>query len=229
MYGMLIVICIVAIIVLLINIGVVAKNEEKVLKWVCIGLFAFSMTRYLTLIVYGDHPTTLQLETLKYFYLATSIGLTIPFASAVWYISPYLREKIGYPIYLLFFTPFIVFYLYVLITQPTQIVKGESFGYVLELTGKFPLYLSIVQGTFVVIMVSLCGVGWLMYKNSYLRSQYNILILALVVLTLDGLGYFIDILAFFPPFTISEVFGFLAILYALLPEKRKVRTTKKAT
>ena len=111
MYLFLIALCIMAIIVLMINIGVVSKKDVPLMKWVCIILFAFSMLRYLTLIVYGNHPTLSQLEVLKPFYFATSIGLTIPMASSVWFISPYLREKLTYLKYLLCFIPWIIFYL----------------------------------------------------------------------------------------------------------------------
>lgn len=219
----LILLCSVTIIVLLMNVTIVNKKEYPLLRWVCIGLFTFSIMRYLTLIVYGDSPSLAQLEVLRYFYLATSIGLTIPFASAVWYITPHLREKIEYPKYLLFFTPWILFYLYIIITQPTEIVMGKNFGYALELTGKAPIYLSIAQGSFVFVMLVICLWGWIKYKNSELRSQYLALILALVTLTLDGLGYFIPSMSIFPPFTVSELFGFLAILYAFSSKPLKLR------
>ena len=213
-YSLLIFLCLVTIIILMINIAVVNQKDDPFMKWVCIFLFAFSMMRYLTLIVYGDSPSLSQLEVLRYFYLATSIGLTIPFASALWYITPHLREKINYLKYLSFFVPWIFFYLFVIVTQPTQIVRGKNFGYVLELVGSFPRYLSIVQGSFVFIMFIICLTGLLYYKNSQLRSQYLVLIFSLIVLTLDGLSYFIPINSFLPPFTVSEMFGFLAILYA---------------
>lgn len=222
MYIALILICIVALVVLMINIGVVSKKEYPFMKWVCILLFAFSMTRYLTLIVYGDSPSLKQLELLRYFYLATSIGLTMPLASVVWYITPHLREKIEYPKYLLFFLPWIIFYIGLIIIQPTQIVMGKNFGYGLELTGKAPLYLSIAQGSFVFIMLILCIWGWFKYKNSALRSQYLALIFALIALTLDGLSYSIDVLQVFPPFTVSEIFGFAAICYGFYSRPLKL-------
>ncbi|MGL4735929.1 MAG: hypothetical protein ACRCW2_00610 [Cellulosilyticaceae bacterium] len=213
-YIMLITICVIAIIVLMMNVWVVSKKQDTLLKIVCITLFAFSMLRYFTLIVYGDSPTLRQLEILRYFYLATSIGLTIPTASVVWYISPYIREKLSYGKYLMLWIPWILFYLYVIITQPTEIVQGKHFGYTLELTGKAPLYLSIAQGTFVAIIIVLCLVGIAKYRNEFLRSKYIVLILAQVVLTLDGLSYYLPVLDVFPPFTVTEVFGFLAIFYA---------------
>ncbi len=105
MYILLIIICAVAICVLLADIFVanlvVKKGQYAGLKWLLIGLFTFSMMRYFTLIVYGDTPNLGQLESLRYFYLATSIGLTVPTALSVWYITPHLREKIGYLGYLL--------------------------------------------------------------------------------------------------------------------------------
>ena len=108
-YFLLIVLCVLALIVLMVNIGIVQKKENVTLKWICTFLFAFSMMRYLTLIVYGDHPTLGQLEILRYFYLATSIGITMTMASTVWCITPYIREKLNYLTYLVLFTPWILF------------------------------------------------------------------------------------------------------------------------
>lgn len=214
MYLFLIALCIMAIIVLMINIGVVSKKDVPLMKWVCIILFAFSILRYLTLIVYGNHPTLSQLEVLKPFYFATSIGLTIPMASSIWFISPYLREKLTYLKYLLCFIPWIIFYLVLIITVPAQIQPGQNMGYTLELTGQFPMYLSIAQGSFVAIMIILCAIGFFKYKNEYLRSAYMLIIGACILLTIDGLGYFISLLNLIPPFTVTEICGFFSILYA---------------
>lgn len=223
MYLLLIIICIVAIITLLIDIGVVNKNPYLLLKGVCIALFAFSILRYFTLIVYGDSPTLGQLDRLRYFYLATSIGLTIPTASAVWYITPHLRNKINYGKYLLFFLPWIIFYGYVIITQPTQVVLSDTYGYKLILTGAFSRYLSIAQGSFVGVIILLCIIGILKYKNEYLRSQYFVLIAAQVLLILDGVTYLIHTVTTIPPFTLTEVFGFIAILYAFYSKALDVK------
>lgn len=219
----LILICIAAIIVLVINNAIICKNPYKLLKIVCLTLFTFSMLRYLTLIVYGDKPNLKQLEVLRYFYLASSIGLTIPTASALWYITPGIRKKLNYRTYLAFFTPWMLFYIFLIITQPTQIKMGEKFGYVLVLTGKYPFYLSLVQGSFVSIILILClvGIGW--YKNIYLRSQYFVIIVAQILLTLDGIGYFRPFLNVFPPFTITEVIGFLAVAYAFYKKPLEIR------
>lgn len=223
MYVALIIICIIAIVVLMLNIATVNKNPYTLLKGVCISLFVFSMFRYFTLIVYGDTPNLAQLQVLRYFYLATSIGLTIPTASAIWYITPAYRERIKYWRYLLLFSPWIIFYLFVIITQPTQIKMAPTFGYTLELIGKFPLYLSIAQGSFVAIMIILCLIGLFKYKNEYLRSQYFVIIIAQLLLTLDGLSYYLPVLRVFPPFTVTEIFGFLAVFYALYRQSLEIK------
>ncbi|MHC1750136.1 MAG: hypothetical protein AB9856_17855 [Cellulosilyticaceae bacterium] len=215
MYAILIVICIIAIIVLVFDLAAVFQNKNKVLKIVCLILFAFSMMRYLTLIIYGNSPNASQLEILKYFYLATSIGLAIPTASAIWYITPMYRCKIQYVKYLLLFTPWIIFDSYVLITQPTKISVAPSYGYILALTGKFPMYSSIAKGSFAIIIIMLCLIGFLKYKNEQLRSQYFVLIMAQILLVLDGVMCFMPLLETLPKFTISEIIGFLGIFYAL--------------
>ena len=213
-YLVLIGICILAIIVLLFDIGVVNKVHNNLLRYVCIGLFIFSITRYLTLIVYGDSPTLGQLSNLRYFYFASSIGLTIPTATAIWYITPHLRNKINYGKYLLFFAPWILFYGYIIFAQPTQVVLSDTYGYKLVLTGDFTKYLSVMQGSFVAIMLLLCIWGILKYKNEYLRSQYFVIIAGQVLLVLDGISQIQQRVTTIPPFTLTEVFGFVAIFYA---------------
>ena len=213
-YFLLISICLLAIYILFLNLSVISNNNYRFLKNLCIGLFLFSILRYATLIAYGDHLEQEVLMRLRYFYFATSIGLTLPTASAVWYITPLYREKIKYPYYILCFLPWIIFYIFLIVRQPTAIVQGANYGYVLELTGNFPLYLSIAQGSFITIIIILCIIGLVRYKNVQLRVQYIVMILAQVALTLDGIGYSVPGNKFFPPFTITEVLGFLAVYYA---------------
>lgn len=214
MYLFLITLCVIAIVLLMINIGAVSKKDVILMKWVCILLFAFSMLRYLTLIVYGDHPTLTQLEVLKPFYFASSIGLTMTMASAVWFITPFLREKFNYLMYILFWSPWILFYSILILSAPAEIELGKNIGYTLELTGRFPIYLSIAQGSFVAIMIGLSLAGLIKYKNEYLRSSYGLIIAACILLTIDGISYFVPMLNLIPPFTVTEIFGFFSILYA---------------
>ncbi|OOB80137.1 MAG: hypothetical protein BEN19_06480 [Epulopiscium sp. Nuni2H_MBin003] len=215
-YFVLCLICLLAVGVLLANILVTNKIPYIGFKWVLIGLFSFSMLRYFTLMVYYDTPSLSQLEVLRYFYLATSIGLTISTALTIWYITPHFRQKISEWKYLLFFSPWIIFYLYILITQPTDIVKSPNFGYSLVLIDNFNKYLSIAQGSFVIVIIILCFMGLATYKHPTLRSQYIFLIFAQLVLTFDGLSIIKGInTRLLVPFTLTEIIGFIAIWYAL--------------
>lgn len=213
-YILLIGLCILAIYVLILNLKVISSNRYTLLKVVCTLLFVFSILRYLTLIVYGDKPTYDQLVALRYFYFATSIGLTLPTAAAVWYVTPLYRGKIKYPYYLVFFLPWIIFYLKLILTQPTHIVQGSRFGYVLELVEPYPIYLSVAQGSFVMIMVVLALIGILKYRSIQIRVQLFVIIVAQMMLTLDGLSYLFEGITTIPPFTVSEIAGFLAVYYA---------------
>ncbi|WP_069997392.1 hypothetical protein [Cellulosilyticum sp. I15G10I2] len=213
-YIMLIAICVIALVVLMVDITAVLSNRYYILKIVCIMLFVFTMLRYFTLIVYGDAPAYQQIMVLRYFYLASSIGLTIPTVSAIWYVTPLYREKISYPRYLLYFTPWIIFYMYIIIRQPTVVVQGESFGYALHLIDRYPMYLSIAQGSFIAIVFILSIIGIMNYKNLQIRVQLLMIIMAQITLLLDGITYFIKIPHTFPRFTVSEVLGFAALIYA---------------
>ncbi len=214
-YVLLIGICMVAIGVIILNMKIVLKNPCQSLKTICFLLFAFSLFRYVTLIVYGDSPSYEQLVSLRYFYFATSIGLTMTMASAIWYVVPLYQNKIKYGKYLALFTPWILFYLGLILKQPTRIVQGKNYGYVLELLQPYSFYLAIMQSAFIGIALLLCGVGIVKYKHIEIRVKLFILVLAQLTLLLDGLTYFLPILHTFPPFTVSEVFGFLAVGYGL--------------
>ncbi len=196
------------------NLKALENNPYPVLKIIVSVLISFTALRYLTLIVYGDLPDYSLLNTLRYFYLASSIGITMTTASAIWYVTPCYREKIGYPYFLSFFAAWILFYVYVIIKQPTEIVQGSQFGYELILTGNFPKYLSIVQGSFVSIMVILCLIGIVCYKHLQIRIQLFMIILAQLLLTIDGLNYGSDRLWVFKPFTLTEFFALFTTYYA---------------
>ncbi len=214
-YAILIILCLIALYSLFLNLKVIGDNPFILLRLVCTFLFIYSATRYMALVVYGDAPSYSQLAALRYFYFATSIGLTGATLSAVWYVTPLYREKVKYPYMLLGFLPWALFYLYIILKQPTRIIKDERIGYELILTGQFPLYLSIIQGCFVAIILILCLIGIWKYKNVQMRVQLAIIILAQLALTIDGLSYYVDGLCTIPPFTLSEAFGFFAIYYIL--------------
>lgn len=176
-------------------------------------LLAFTATRYMTLIVYGDHPNLGQLESLRYFYFASSIGITMTTVLAVWYAVPLYREKLSAACMLLCFLPWQLFYGYVIIGQPTEIVKGEYFGYMLRLVGQFPFYLSIVQGSFTVVILGLIIIGFVKFKHPKIRVQLFFLMAAQLLLSLDGISFGKGGMHVFVPFTVTEAFAFMAAYY----------------
>lgn len=225
-YEILIACCILALLAVLFNIWALADNTYTELK-VTVGLLViFTAFRYITLIAYGDSPDYSLLNTLRYFYFASSIGVTMTTASAIWYVAPCYREKIAYPYFLACFIPWILFYLYVIIKQPTAIVQGEQFGYQLILCGQFPFYLSIVQGSFIVVAILLCINGIIKYKHLQIRTQLIILILAQCLLALDGISYSLDNLQVIPPFTVTEAFALMATYYAFSRTVRSIHALK---
>ncbi|ONI44443.1 hypothetical protein AN641_07240 [Candidatus Epulonipiscioides gigas] len=215
-YLVLFIICLVAIGILLFNIVVAYRIQYVGFRQILIGLFTFSMLRYFTLIIYGDSPSLSQLESLKYLYNTTSIGLTIPTALVIWYITPHLRQKLSYITYLLYFSPWILFNAFIIISQPTEIVIAPNFGYVVRFVGEYNNYISHVQTTFVVIIILLCLVGIISYKNPILQSQYALILFGQVVLAFDGLRIVKGIeTRLLNPFTVTEIIAFVAIYYAL--------------
>lgn len=227
-YAILIILCLVALYSLFLNLKVIGNNPFITLRLVCTLLFIYSATRYIALIFYRDTPNYSQLMALRYFYFATSIGLTGSTLSAVWYATPLYREKVKYPYLLVGFLPWALFYLYIILRQPTRIVKSEGIGYELMLTGQFPLYLSIVQGSFAIIILVLCLIGIWKYKNVQMRVQLGIIILAQLALMVDGLSSYKGMLHTIPPFTLSEAFGFLAVYYILSSPIKEIKGISNA-
>lgn len=225
-YKILIITCILALIAVIMNLKALEHNPYPVLKIIVSVLISFTALRYLTRIIYGDSPDYQLLNTLRYFYLASSIGIPLTTASAVWYVTPCYREKIHYPYFLACFFPWILFYLYILIKQPTAIVQGTQFGYQLRLTGQFSSYLSIAQGCFVGVMVILCAIGLVYYKHLQIRIQLFIIILAQLLLTLDGVSYKSYRLWVMQPFTLTEFFVLFATYYAFSVPIKSFRPLK---
>lgn len=223
-YWMLVVLCCIAIIILIADILVTLKIKNNGLKIICILLFIWSMLRYFTLIIYGATPTYEQLHTFRYFYFATSMGLAISTVSTLWYITPMYKEKIKYGTYLLWFSPWIMFYFYFFINQPTQITQGVKYGYRLIISKNFLVPFSIMQASIILITILLSIIGMIKYKNLQLRVQYFMIIIAQLTLLVDGISYYKPTLFFFPRFTVSEIFGFLAVCYILMqkPIERKI-------
>ncbi len=213
-YMIVIGICIAAIGVLGLSIKVVFKNRDPLLKSVCALLFLFTMFRYVTLMVYGNAPQYGQMMALRYFYFASSIGLAIPTLSAIWYSVPLYREKIKYGSFIMLFSPWIIFYIYIIMRQPTVIVPGSQFGYVLELAHNHQFYFNIAQGSMILVTLLLAFVGILRYKNLQIRTQLIMIILAQMTLLLDGITCYVKVVHTFPVFTVSELFGFVAVCYA---------------
>ncbi|OOB79013.1 MAG: hypothetical protein ATN33_07920 [Epulopiscium sp. Nele67-Bin001] len=226
-YFTLMVMCIVAVVVLMMNIVIANRLRNPGLKWLLTGLFTFAMLRYFTLIIYGDSPSLVQLQGLQRFYLSTTLSLSATTALAIWYITPHFREKITYGGFLAFFLPWIAFFSYVIVTQPTEIVMGESFGYELAILEPFQTYFSLAQGAYVAIVILICLNCLLFYKHPVLRSQYLFLIIAQLGLTFDGLSVVYNIeTRLFHPFIVTEIVAFLAVYYALL--HKPLDTKKKA-
>ncbi len=222
-YAILIILCLIALYSIFLNLKVMEDNTFLLLRLIGTVLLIYSATRYITLIVYGDAPNYYQLRLLRYFYFASSIGLTGMTLSAIWYVTPLYREKMKYPYWIAGFLPWISFYLYLIIMQPTKIIKGKGIGYELVLTGQFPLYLSLVQGLFVIIAIILCLIGIFKYKSIQIRGQLFIIILAQLALAVDGSSYYSQGIHTIPPFTLTEAFGFIAVYYIFCKPIKEIK------
>lgn len=213
-YSILIISALLALLAIFLNLSVIPHVMDKTLKRIVITLLLFTSMRYVALIIYGDSPTYELLQVFRYFYFASSIGLTMTTLLAIWYVLPILRKRFKSYMVPLIFLPWNLFYIYVIVKQPTEIIKGNQFGYQLQLIDRFPFYLSIVQGSLVTIIILICLYGIYKYKHLQIRVQLIFIIAAQVLLALDGISFSMSLPRVFMPFTITEAFGFAATYYA---------------
>ena len=218
-------VCIVALIIIGCNIKGLSHIENQQVKIIGSLLLSFTSLRYLTLIIYGNSYNLALLNDIRYFYYASSIGVTLLTALAVWHVIPFLRERVAPIKYLLCFLPWIFFYLYLIIKQPTQIVENELFGYELILLEPFNRYLGIAQGSFIVLISLLCVIGILKYKHLQIRVELFVILLAQGLLVIDGVNVSKCGHHFFRLFTVTEAFALWAVYYAL---SKALKTIKRA-
>lgn len=207
-------VCIVAVIMIGYNVKAIGSVENKEIKIIGNLLLIFTSLRYITLGIYRLSYNLALLNDIRYFYYASSIGITLLTALAVWNVIPFFKERIQPMNYLLCFLPWVIFYSYLILKQPTQIVENKSFGYELVLMLPFNHYLSLVQGSFVAVIILLCIIGIVGYKHLQIRIALWVISLAQGLLVLDGMNVSSIGHHFFRLFTVTEVFALWTVYYA---------------
>ena len=206
--------CLVALVMIGWNIKTLSTLCSSEIKIIGSVLLSFTSLRYLTLILYAYSMDLKLLVSIRYFYYASSIGITMLTAIAVWYVIPVIQEQIQLKSYLLAFLPWDVFYIYLILKQPTKLVASSSYGYELLLLPPFTRYLSIAQGSFILIMLILCLIGIIKYKHLQIRVQLFVIFLAQILLTIDGIASGNETVRIFKLFTVTEAFALWTIFYA---------------
>lgn len=218
--------CLVALMMIGWNIKAIRSLCYREIKLVGSLLLGFTALRYMTLVVYAFCSNRELAYEIRYFYYASSIGITMLTAIVVWNIIPMLKEQIKLSYYLLCFLPWDIFYLYLIIKQPTQLIESSIYGYELLLISPFNRYLSIAQGSFIVIIAVLCVIGILRYKHLQIRAQLILILLAQVILVIDGIYFGREEIRIFKLFTVSEVIALWAIYYGLSNSIKSIKAIK---
>lgn len=215
--------CLATLVVIGYTSKVLGNVDDVFIKIIGNLLLGFTSLRYITLVIYGFVYDLSVLNSVRYFYYASSIGVTMLTALAVWNVIPFLKERIAPFSYLACFLPWILFYLYVIIKQPTEIVENALFGYELMLISPFNRYLSIVQGSFIGIIVLLCIIGIIGYKHLQIRIELFIIILAQLLLMIDGVSISKAMHHFFRLFTVTEAFALWTVYYAFFNTLKTIK------
>lgn len=227
--GILLLTCIAVALVILWDLKGLKRTEMKPLIIIGTILLIGMASRYITLSIYALSTDVKLLETIRYFYYASSVGLTMLTVCIIWFIVPLYNEKVDLGSFILFFIPFILFYGYLIVTQPTRLVESSAYGYELSLIPPFDRYLAFVQGSFIVVVTILCLIGLVRYKHLQIRIELVILLLAQGLLVIDGIYSGKDQIFIFKLFTVSEGFTLWTIGYALYHPFRRLRVIRNKT
>ncbi|MBE6021614.1 MAG: hypothetical protein E7231_00110 [Cellulosilyticum sp.] len=199
--------CIGALAMIAYSIHAIGSVEDKVFQIIGGILLSFTSLRYITLLIYAYSTNLRWIVSMRYFYYASSIGITMLTALAVWYVMPFLKKGIKLVYYLLCFLPWNLFYLYIIVKQPTCLVENSAYGYELLLVSPFERYLSIAQGSFIGVMTILCVIGIFKYKHPQIRTQLLMILLAQGLLVIDGIASGDERILLFKLFTVTEAFA----------------------
>ena len=204
-------ICVISIIFLVfLNIVQIKNNSIISIRIVCFLVFIAGLRYvcYLFLLLISNK----HIKILCIFYYGSMIG-THPSILAL-YTIPRFREKISEISLLILLSPFLIFYLYLLYLQPLEIIIKPGIGYGFRLLFPWNIFVSIYQGIFVIIVITLSTLGFRYYSFKFPRSQYLLFLLSYLLLMIDGLTILFKRINTFQPFIISEAFVLIAILYA---------------
>lgn len=207
------IICILAFIVLILDIKAVFNNSYVHIKVISSALLLLSFMRYINLLLFTNGASTELLYKIQYFYFITYMIFPILFMLVLWYITPFYRQKINAIYLYLLYMPWIIFYMALSVLKPYRIIKSNSTGYVLVLQGKWGIYLNVAQSIFCVIFIIASIYAYNLYKHKQVRSQYLVLIICQLLFLVDGIIYLGYGSPLIQPFTLTEVFGFLGIYY----------------
>lgn len=199
-------------------------TEIKVVGSLALCLIAL---RYLTLMIYAVSANYKLLLIMRYFYYASSLGLTIMMAISIWYVSPYLREQIKLASYGILFLPWGLFFTYFLLSQPTVLEESHLFGYELLISSPFKDYFNIAWISFLVVMIILCCLGMMKYKHLQIRVQLFVILLSQLLFIVDGIESSSEALCIIRPFILTEAFALWGIYYALSKPVKNIRSNSK--
>lgn len=181
------------------------------LKWLLIATGVGVIGRYATLALFTQVDAPQRWMGLRFFWLATSIGLTLP---SVFAVDQLLRHPAMTPQKLLkSFSPLLAIYLALILLPQPLVVADPVIGWSLELPPAWRWLLAATQMIFVVLFVTGCVLFMLKIPTPAIRRALAGLAAAHLLLAVDG-----AIVAwggwYFRPFLFTEMLALLALWHA---------------
>lgn len=200
--------------------------EDKDIKLTASIFLILGVMRYVTIILYYFLEELKMLMFLRYFYFLSSISLTMLMAIAIWYVTPFLKEKMKLDHFLVYFLPWVIFYIYFILRQPTQLNVSTLYYYDLIIVQPYQTYFMIAQISFSAVIIFLCLSGMNTYKHLQIRVELLLILLAQLLLIVDAFSLKHTSLTCFKVFTVSEIFAFWVCYYALSNAIKPIKAIK---
>ena len=181
------------------------------LKWLLVGSGLLASTRYAAMAVFATTPSPERWGLLRHGWFATSLSLTL---ASVCAIDQLIRHPAMSPRkLLLWFSPFFLIYMAVILVAPTRLVPDPVSGWAVRLAPGWQGLLAVTHTIFVIAFLGGCATLIGKIPSKPIRAALLGLAMGQLLLALDGLLVSVGVW-YFRPYLYSEMLMLLALWHA---------------
>ena len=210
------IITIISIMLALNNIRIVSQLNCKVTRNFIVAMMVLVVMKYIGYSLFGIGVSQGLLEVFKRTLLFASIGIVFSMILTVRHL--YKKGKIGITKFLILLSPFMLFYVVMIIGADITIIPSTFVGYGIEIEKSWLVGQSMIQGVVLVGLYYYVFRGMSLIKDINGKMRLLFMLVPLCLYTLEGISMLLNI-PFFQPLTVTELVALLSIGYGLSYQK----------